>query len=61
MLCNGLNIADNGYFTFQMIIDSWDAQRHFFFDAVCMGSLVIIIFIKKLTKKYTKIWKFQLE
>ena len=40
MLCNRLNIADNGYFTFQAIINIAEAHCTIS-DAVCVGSLVI--------------------
>ena len=44
----------NGYFTFQTIIDI-DGVRGTISDAVCVGSPVIIkLFTKKLTNKYTK-------
>ena len=53
MLCNGLNIADNGYFTFQTIIGI-AGVRSAISDAVCMGSSVIIkLFTKKLINNYT--------
>ena len=58
MLCNGLNIADNRYSTFQTIIDIAGAHDAIS-DAVCVGSPVIIYFVqKKLTSKYTKILEF---
>ena len=41
MLCNGLNKADNGYFTFQTIIDT-AGQCSAISDKVCMGSPIII-------------------
>ena len=41
----------NGYFTFEAIIGTRGAIS----DAVCVGSLVIIIYLqKKLTNKYAK-------
>ena len=44
----------NGYFTFQMIIDI-AGVRNAISDAVCVGSPVVIkLFTKKLTNKYTK-------
>ena len=57
MLCNGLNIADNRYSTFQTIIDIAGAHGAIS-DAICVGSPVIIILYKKLTSKYTKILEF---
>ena len=46
--------GDNGYFTFQTIIDIAGA-RGAISDVVCMGSpVIIIIYKKKLTNKYTK-------
>ena len=62
MLYNKLNIADNGYFTIQTIIDIVGVHGAIS-DVVCVGSPVIIINSKKkLTNKYTqKIWNFQLE
>ena len=48
---------------FQMIIDSWGAVPFLSFDAVRVGSPVIIILFykEKLVNKATKIWNFQLE
>ena len=46
MLCNAVNTADNGYFTFQTIIDIAVACGAIP-DAVCMGSPIIIIVCKK--------------
>ena len=61
MLCNRLNIADNGYFTFQTIIDI-AGVRGAISDAVCVGSPVLIIISKKVSKQvYKKFWNFQLE
>ena len=55
-LCNGLNIADNRYFTFQTLINVAGACSAIS-DALCVGSPVIIIIYKKnLTNKYTKIF-----
>ena len=53
MLCNGLNIADNGYFTFQTIIDIAGA-RGTISDVVCVGSPVIVIIYKKVIKQVHK-------
>ena len=52
----------NGYFTFQMIIDTCSRGSQFLsFDAVCVGSPVIIIFIlQKVNKQVHKNWNFQL-
>ena len=61
MLCNGSNIQltikHNGYFTFHMIIDI-AGERGTISSAVCVGSPVMIIISKKLTKKlkYTGIF-----
>ena len=61
MLCNRFNIADNGYFTFQMIIDIARAGGAIS-DAVCVGSPVIIIIYRKVNKQaYKNFWNFQLE
>ena len=53
MLCNGLNIADNGYFTFQTIIDI-AGVRGTISDVVCVGSPVIVIIYKKVIKQVHK-------
>ena len=57
MLCNGLNIADNGYSTFQMIIDIAGAHGTIS-DVVCVGSPVIIIIYKKVSKQVHKKMEF---
>ena len=58
MLCNGLNIIDNRYFTFQMIIDIAGTHSTIS-DAIRVGSPVIITIYKtKLTYKYTEILEF---
>ena len=42
----------NGYFTFHMIIDSWAIYS---FDAVCVGSpVIIILFYNKVNKQVHK-------
>ena len=46
MLCNRLNIADNGYFTFWTITDIAGALGTIS-GTVCVGSPVIIIIYKK--------------
>ena len=50
-----LTMKRNGYFTFQTIIGAHGA----FSDAVCVGSpVIIIIYKKKLTNKYTEKFGF---
>ena len=51
----------SGYFTFQMIIGCWGAVPFLSFDAVFMGSPVIILFYEKKNKQVHKNWNFQLE
>ena len=47
-------MKNNGYFTFQTIIDI-AGGRGTISDAVCVGSpVIIIIYKKKLTNKYTE-------
>ena len=57
MLCNELNIADNGYFTFQMIIDIAGVCGTIS-DVLCVGSPVIIITYKKIDKQVHKKMEF---
>ena len=57
MLCNGLNLADNGYFTFQTIINIAGA-RGAISDVVCMGSPIIIIIYKTINKQVHKNLEF---
>ena len=48
----------NGYFTFQTIIDIAGAHGTMSFDVVCMGlPVIIILFYKKLTNKYTNFFE----